>query len=370
MRIDSIAVYHVAMPLIYPFRTAYGNDDTIESVLVRMTSGATTGWGEGAPWRLPGYSPEWAAGAFTLVRDYLAPQVVGKAIETPDQLQSAMAGIKGNYFAKGSLDTAWWDLHARLRGEPLWKALGGKDPQVRVGADFGVMESIDALLSKIDEAIRMGFSRVKLKFRPGWDVDMVAAVRGAFPTHTFHIDCNSAWTLDALPMFKKLDRYNLAMIEQPLSHDDLIDHATLARSIATPVCLDESITSLDRARKAIQTKACGYMNLKPGRVGGLTVAVQIHDLCRDNAVPCWVGGMLESAVGAQHCLALATLENFTYPADVFPSARFYKRDLSQPELALTAPGCMTAPDVPGVGAVPDEKELARLTLGSAWIRAE
>jgi o-succinylbenzoate synthase len=170
-------------------------------------------------------------------------------------------------------------------------------------------------------------------------------------------------------MFKKLDRYNLAMIEQPLAHDDLIDHATLARSIATPVCLDESITSLDRARQAIQTRACGYMNLKPGRVGGLTVAVKIHDLCRDNAVPCWVGGMLESAVGGGHCLALATLENFTYPADVFPSARFYKKDLSQPELILSAPGCMTAPDTLGVGAEPDEKELARLTLASARVEA-
>jgi o-succinylbenzoate synthase len=370
MRIDSIFVYHVAMPLVYPFRTAYGNDDTIESVLVRMDSGGATGWGEGAPWRLPGYSPEWAAGAFGLVRDYLAPQVVGKDLSTPDQLQTAMSGIKGNYFAKGAVDTAWWDLDARLRGEPLWKALGGADPHVRVGADFGVMETIDALLAKIDEAIREGFPRVKLKFRPGWDLDMVAAVRGAFPNHTFHIDCNSAWTLDALPMFKRLDRFNLAMIEQPLAHDDLIDHATLARQIATPICLDESITSLERARKAIQTKACGYMNLKPGRVGGLTVAVKIHDLCLTSGIPCWVGGMLESAVGAQHCLALATLKNFTYPADVFPSARFYRKDLAQPELALSAAGCMTAPDAPGVGAVPDESELKRHTLASAQVRPE
>ncbi len=370
MRIDSISVYHVAMPLVYPFRTAYGNDDTIESVLVRMDSRSVTGWGEGAPWRLPGYSPEWAAGAFTLVRDYLAPQVVGKDIDIPDQLQVAMSGIKGNYFAKGAVDTAWWDLHSRLRGEPLWKTLGGGEPQVRVGADFGVMETIDALLAKIDEAVRQGFPRVKLKFRPGWDIDMVAAVRSAFPKHTFHIDCNSAWTLDALPMFKQLDRYNLAMIEQPLAHDDLIDHATLARQIATPVCLDESITSLDRARKAIQAKACGYVNLKPGRVGGLTVAVKIHDLCRDNGIPCWVGGMLESAVGAQHCLALATLPNFTYPSDVFPSSRFYSKDLAQPELTLSGPGQMTAPDAPGVGTIPDAQELERLTLASALVRPE
>jgi len=370
MRIDSISVYHVAMPLVYPFRTAYGNDDTIESVLVRMDSGNVTGSGEGAPWRLPGYSPEWAASAFAIVRDYLAPQVVGKNIASPDELRMALSGIKGNYFAKGAVDTAWWDLNACLRDEPLWKTLGGKSAQVRVGADFGVMETIDALLGKIDEAVRQGFPRVKLKFRPGWDVDMVAAVRGAFPKHTFHIDCNSAWTLDALPMFKKLDRYELAMIEQPLAHDDLIDHATLAQAIATPVCLDESITSFDRARKAIQTKACRYMNLKPGRVGGLTVAVKIHDLCRDHGIPCWVGGMLESAVGARHCLALATLDNFTYPADVFPSARFYTRDLAQPELTLSSPGIMTAPSAPGVGAVPDPDELTRLTMASAVVRPE
>jgi len=257
-----------------------------------------------------------------------------------------------------------------LRGEPLWKTLGGGKPQVRVGADFGVMETIDALLAKIDEAVRQGFPRVKLKFRPGWDIDMVAAVSSAFPKHTFHIDCNSAWTLDALPMFKQLDRYNLAMIEQPLAHDDLIDHATLSRQIATPVCLDESITSLDRARKAIQAKACGYVNLKPGRVGGLTVAVKIHDLCRDNGIPCWVGGMLESAVGAQHCLALATLPDFTYPSDVFPSSRFYSKDLAQPELTLSGPGQMTAPDAPGVGTIPDAQELERLTLASALVRPE
>jgi len=230
------------------------------------------------------------------------------------------------------------------------------------------MESVELLIDTIGEALADGFKRVKLKYRPGWDLTMIEAVRSAFPEGVFHIDCNGAYTLEDLPMLRELDRFRLAMIEQPLMYDDLIDHATLQKQLRTPLCLDESITSPDRARKAIAINACGWINLKPGRVGGLTQALEIHDLCAAANVPCWVGGMLESSIGAHHCLALATLPNFHYPADIFPTERFYHEDLGQPAMALCAPSLMALPDRPGCGAEPRKDQLAHATLEQTELR--
>jgi len=363
MRIDRIELYHVAMPLIYPWRTAYGEDAAIESVLVKMTSGDVYGWGETAPFAAPCYSPEWAAGSFAVLRDWLAPAIARQTIEAPDELQRRLAMYKGNPFAKGALDTAWWVLDARRRGVPLFRALGGTRNAVDVGADFGVMDSFDDLVRSVGEAADAGFKRVKLKFRPGWDTNMLVAVRGSFPKLTIHIDCNSGYRLDDLPLFKQIDRFGLAMIEQPLQHDDLVDHAKLAKAIETPICLDESITSLDRARQAIELGSCRWVNIKPGRVGGLTNARAIHDLCRGAGIPCWVGGMLESAVGASLCIALATLDNFTYPADIFPSSRFYREDLADPPVTLVraADGSpqVVAAELPGIAAEPVFDRLER-----------
>jgi len=368
VRITRIDVYRVTMPLVYPFRTAYGNDDCIESILARMESPEGYGWGESTPWRAPGYSPEWATGALALIRDWLAPALIGRSLETGADVQQALSGFKGNPFAKAALDTAWWDLHARSRGQPLWQALGGRGPTIRVGADFGVMETLDDLVREITGALEAGFGRVKLKFRPGWDVAMVARVRNEFPDAVFHIDCNSAYRLSDAAMFRELDQFNLAMIEQPLAHDDLLDHAELQRQLRTPICLDESITSTDRARQAIAIKACGWVNIKPGRVGGVTNALAIHDLCAEAGIPCWIGGMLESAVGQAFNVALATLSNIRYPCDIFPSARFYRQDLGQPELVLSGRGQVTALPGPGIGCEPDPERLARATLESATIR--
>lgn len=362
MRIERIEVFRVAMPLIYPFRTAFGDDDTIESLLVRIESDGVHGWGEAAPWRFPAYSPECAATAFVTIADFLAPLLVGRHIETGSELAEALSPIKGNFFAKAALDLAWWDLTARARQQPLWRMLGGRGPTAQVGADFGVMDSIDQLLQTIAGALEQGYLRVKLKYRPGWDLDMIRAVRGAFPGATVHIDCNSAYTLDALPMFRELDELGLAMIEQPLAHDDLIDHAMLQKHLHTPICLDESITSPANARKAVQIGACRWVNIKPGRVGGLTHALAIHDLCEREGVPCWVGGMLESAVGAAHCLALATLPNMCYPSDIFPSSRFYAQDLAQPPMEHSSPSEFTASEAPGTGVEPDPARLQACAL--------
>lgn len=369
MRIDQIHLYLVAMPLISPWRTAYGEDAAIHAVLCRMVSGSVDGWGESAPFAAPCYSPEWAGGAYALVRDRLAPALIGKGINSGEQLQGLLAVYKGNPFAKAVLDTAWWSLHARRECRPLAELLGATRKVVPVGADFGVMDSVDELLDSVDRAVEERFPRIKLKFRPGWDLSMLKAVRDRQPDHPMHIDCNSGYRIRDAKLFDQVDEFGLEMIEQPLQHDDVYDHAQLQRCIQTAICLDESIVSVDRARQALELGSCGYVNIKPGRVGGLTNAVAIHDLCRQAGVPCWVGGMLESAVGSAHCTALAMLDNFTYPADIFPSSRFYREDLADPplELHLDSEGVpsVRAPDVLPE-PVPDR--LRSLTLEHCVIR--
>ncbi|MGD9857866.1 MAG: o-succinylbenzoate synthase, partial [Planctomycetaceae bacterium] len=268
----------------------------------------------------------------------------------------------GNPFAKAALDTAWWSLHSRIENHPLHELLGAARSEVPVGADFGVTDRLDDLLDDIGRAVAAGFPRVKLKFRPGWDLPMLEAVRTRFPTQTIHIDCNSGYRIRDAALFEQVDEFDLAMIEQPLQHDDLNDHARLQSRIKTPVCLDESIVSLDHARQAVELGSCRYVNIKPGRVGGLTNAAAIHNLCREAGIPCWVGGMLESAVGASHCAALAMLDNFTYPADVFPSSRFYHEDLADPPLELHhGPGGIPSVAAPKLLPSPVPERLTRLT---------
>jgi len=334
MLIDRIELYLVAMPLIYPWRTAYGEDADIHAVLCRMVSGSFDGWGESAPFAAPCYSPECAAGVFTVGRDWLGPTLLGKELNSGEELQNHLALYKGNPFAKAMFDNAWWSLQSKMTGQPLHRLLGATRDQVPVGADFGVMDSVDDLLSSIDGAVADKFPRVKLKFRPGWDIEMLSAVRERFPETVFHIDCNSGYRLKDAPLFECVDEFNLAMIEQPLQHDDIVDHAQLQRRIKTPICLDESATNLRIVEQALELGSCHYVNIKPGRVGGLTNAVAIHNACQAAGVPCWVGGMLESATGSAHCVALAMLDNFTYAADIFPSSRFYHEDLSDPPLEL------------------------------------
>jgi O-succinylbenzoate synthase len=373
MRIDRIDLFHVAMPLIYPWRTAYGEDTAIESVLCRMASGSLAGWGEASSLAAPCYSPEWAGGAFAVARQWLAPALVGQTVASGDELHQRLAHFKGNPFAKAALDTAWWSLHSQAAGQPLHELLAAyaattARAEVPVGADFGVMDSIDELLAAVGKAVEEGFPRIKLKFRPGWDLAMLRAVRRQHPTHPIHIDTNSGYRLADLPLFREVDALNLAMIEQPLAHDDLVEHAKLARQIKTPVCLDESITGLRAAEQAIALASCRYVNVKPGRVGGLTIAVQIHNVCQSAGIPCWVGGMLESAVGASHCVALAMLPNFTYPADIFPSSRFYSDDLADTPLELIR----TREDLPGVVPLarlpePHPQRLPKMTVQKAAI---
>lgn len=369
MRIDRIELYHVAMPLIYPWRTAYGEDADIHAVLCRLTSGSLDAWGESSALAAPCYSPEWGGGVFALCRDWMGPALLGADITSGDDLQQRLSLFKGNPFAKAVFDLAWWNLEAKRTGQPLHRLLGATRDIVPVGADFGVMDNIDDLLRDVGAAVDAGFPRVKLKFRPGWDLPMLDAVRRQHPDHPVHIDCNSGYRLSDLPLFRQIDEYNLTMIEQPLAHDDLLDHAQLQRSIRTPVCLDESISHPRHAEQAIAQGSCRYVNIKPTRVGGLTNSLRIHDLCRAAGIPCWVGGMLESATGVGTCISLAMLDNFTYPADIFPTSRFYHEDMSDPPIEL----CRTADGLPGVRAFdnppePVPERLAQRTVQKAVLR--
>ncbi|MBJ44984.1 MAG: o-succinylbenzoate synthase [Planctomycetaceae bacterium] len=366
MKIDRIEVYHVAMPLLKPWRTSYGEDADIHSVIVRMISGDAEGWGEASPFAAPCYSPEWAGGAFAVIQHWLAPTLIGAEISSGSELQAKLFAFKRNSFAKSALDNAWWSLAAQISQTPLHELLGATRTTVPVGADFGVCDHVDELLTQVASAVDAGFPRIKLKFAPGWDVPVLEAVRDQFPTHPIHIDCNGAYTIDDLPLFQRIDDFHLEMIEQPLQHDDLIDHAKLQAQIKTPVCLDESVVHLRSAQQAIDLKSCQFVNIKPGRVGGLTVAKQIHDHCQAVGVPCWVGSMLESATGAAHLIALAMLDNFTYPADIFPSSRFYANDMSGPPIQLDSDETLPCPSISVVDPlpIPDRDQLEQLTVQS------
>lgn len=357
MYIDAIDVYYVTHPLIEPWTTAYGSDPVIHSVMVKMTSGSHTAWSESTPFLAPTYSPECAFGAYHVAGEFLAPLVLHKDFKSAKEINDAMTVIKGNPFAHAAIEIAWWTLQSKITKTPLHTLLGGSDGEVDVGADFGKQNSIDILLERIDGAIKTGFKRIKLKAMPGWDLEMLRAVRSTFPSFTFHIDCNSGYTLDDIDLFKKIDKLGLAMIEQPLFHADIIDHAKLQKALDTPICLDESITNPYMAEKAIELGACRIINIKPGRCGGLYNSVKINELCKSAGIGCLIGGMLESSVGAGICLELAAMSNMVYPSDIFPSCRFYTKEISDNEVVFSSPGKMMPSNAFGNAFVPNEELL-------------
>ena len=370
MIIEQIDLYHVRMPLLEPWVTAYGSQNDIESLFVKIISDGISGWGECAPSPLPLYNSEFSAGAFVVARDIIAPRLIGRKVISGEFLHEILSDLKGHQFAKSAFDGAWWDAHSQHHKTPLWALIGGTKECVQVGADIPVLTSTDELLNRVKTSMKGGFPRIKLKFNRQCTVDMIKQVRDAFPQLIMHIDCNSGFTLDDIAMFQELDKFDLKMIEQPLSYDDLVDHAELRKTIQTPICLDESITSLHRAKKAIKIGACDWINIKTSRVGGLTNGIAIHDFCEANGVPVWIGGMLESAVGQGPSLALATKSNVNYPSDIFPSDRFFAQDFSYPDICISAPGEITAPSSNGIGFAPKMNFLKNYSVAKASIMAQ
>jgi O-succinylbenzoate synthase len=370
MKIEAIDIYWAKLPLAFVWKTSYGDQLYTDTILVRMEGGGHHAWGESCPPYIPSYSAEHTAATFHTLREHLAPRVIGQDIESAEDLLDRIAFVKGNQFARAALEITWWVLDAKRRGIPLHTALGGTGDRVAVGADFGIQDSLDILMQKIQGAIDAGFPRIKLKFRPGWDLHMVEAVRSTFPRFTFHVDANAAYTLADIDLFRAVDRHHLAMIEQPLVDDgmSLINHAELQKQLETPVCLDESAHSLAHVQAAIRLGSCKVVNIKVARVGGLTASRDIQALCAEHAIPCWVGGMLESAVGGAICAELATLPNFTYAGDIFPSSYFYTNDVGKPEIVLSGRGEVATSRVPGIAQEPDPGLLKQWTAEHAAFR--
>lgn len=363
MQIDNIDIWQIARPLRYPWRTAYGEDAAIEGILVRVTSGFHVGWGEAAPLHAPTYSPETAATCFHIARDFLAPVLLGRAIETPWDVTPLFDIFRGNPFAKAAMESACWSLFANHHGQPLHQLIGGNDRPVSAGADFGIQNSIDMLLEKVAKAVDAGFPRVKLKIRHGWDIEVVRAVRSTFPKMTFHVDCNGGYDSSHMDLMYALDKENLAMIEQPFGTRDFTDHAMLQSKIGTPVCLDESVTSLHDFEQALMLKSCRMLNIKIGRTGGIATAIKLHDMARNAGIPCWVGSMLESGVGMGALIALATLPNFTYAGDLFPTQEHCDTDIT-PDLAFDS-SCRFHPAV--IQLTPNMDRLAPCVTAQATI---
>ena len=371
MQIDSIEVFHLALPLRQPQQTPFGPIANLETVLVAMRSGDCCGWGESSPGNAPLAGSEWAGGVFSCVRDWLSPLVVGKLADSGSALQELMAAVRGNQFAKAALDMAWWDLDARLKGEPLHRVLGGERQAIEVGVGFDRMERIDDLIDAVRGAFEAGCSRVELKFRPGWDIQMVNVMRQEFPVETLHVDCEAAMRLEHMETILRLDDFHLAMVEQPLPADDLVGHAMVQETLRTPVCLDEGIATVDQAAIALELHSGRFVNLKPGRVGGLTPALAIHDKCHDESVPCWVGGMPQSSIGARFGYALAAKANCTYPSDLSPLPDFLAEDIADPLQPIrdAGDGVLRIPlwSGPGIGVEPDRARLEKFSIARAKV---
>jgi len=359
---SSIELREIRLPLIHFFETSFGRTTERRIILacVRDQRG-TEGWGECTCGEGPFYSDEWTETAWSTLREFLAPMVVGKEVPGADGVYDLMKRVRGHRMAKAAIETACWDLEAKSAGVPLWKHLGGVQGEISCGVSIGIQDSPEQLLEKIDKEVRAGYQRIKIKIKPGWDLDIVRRVRERFPQIQLMGDANSAYTLNDAPLFKALDEFKLMMLEQPLAYDDMFDHAELQKQIHTPICLDESIKTPVDAKHAIAWRACRIINVKLGRVGGHTQAKMVQQVARENSIPVWCGGMLESGIGRAHNIAMATLPGFTLPGDVSASSRYWAADIIEPPVTVSARGTIAAPSQPGIGFDLNLQRIEQLT---------
>ena len=367
MRLASIELRLVALPLVRPFRTSFGTETAKECVLVRVeTAEGAVGWGESVTGPDPGFSEEWNEGLWLVLRDFLAPAAFATDVD-PAGLASALAGVRGHPMAKAALVNAVLDAELRIQGRSLASYLGADRERVECGVSVGITPTTEELLDQVAGYLADGYRRIKLKIEPGTDVERVGAVREANPDILLSVDANAAYTLADAGTFRDLDAYRLLMVEQPLHHEDLVQHAALQGQIATDICLDESIRSADHAAAAFELGACRVVNIKQGRVGGLLEAVRVHDVAHSQGAPVWCGGMLETGIGRAANLALAALPGFTLPGDTSASARYFADDLTTP-FEMAADGTMAVPDGPGLGVEPRADRLEACTLRAEILR--
>ena len=367
IKIDGVEIRLIRLPLIEPFETSFGKIDSRLIFLVSLEAEGLRGWGEVVAEEEPLYSYETVQTALHVVRDFLGPALLTGSIDSIDGLAKRLSPFRGHNMAKAGLELAFMDLLARIERQSLSKLIGGDLKRVAVGVSLGIQPVISRLLERVEKYLKLGYQRIKLKIKPGWDIDVVDEVRRKYPQILLSVDANAAYTFGDADHLKMLDDFNLLMIEQPLQYDDLMDHARLQELMKTRLCLDESIVNLRQARLALELDSCRIINIKVGRVGGYSEALGIHDLCVGRNIPVWCGGMLESGIGRAHNLALASLKGFTLPGDISASSRYFERDVIYPEVTVDPDGTVAVPDGVGLGFEVDLDFIKHLTETRVYI---
>lgn len=369
MKIEAVTLREIRMPLVHFFETSFGRTTERRILLVTVHAEGVDGWGECVAGEHPFYSSESVETAWYVLTRYLAPAIVGRSVTTASEVRLLFPGVRRHNMAKGALENAVWDAQAAATGTPLWKLLGGSRTELPCGVSIGIQDSPEQLLEKIAVELDAGYQRIKLKCKPGWDIKILERVRAKWPNIMLSVDANSAYTIKDFAHLKCFDQFRLLMIEQPLWNDDFYFHSMLQKEINTSVCLDEAIHHARDAEAANELGSCRIVNIKVGRVGGFTEAVKVHDICRQNEIPVWCGGMLETGIGRSHNIALSTLPNFTLPGDVSASKRYWKEDIIEPEVTVSPEGFIDLIDKPGRGYELRASLIESLTVRKEVVRA-
>lgn len=362
MKIEKIELHHISMDLVHPFQTSFGTKTARPCIVVAAYSEGLVGWGECVAGAGPFYSPESAVGAWPVMKKYAVPMVMGQEIEHPADVAKLLKLIRGNEMAKAGIENAVWDLFAKAEAKSLKEMIGGVRDRVAVGVSIGIQPSVEGLLARIGGFVEQGYGRIKIKIKKGLEYELMSAARREFPETMLMADANSDYELSDVDLLKRLDELDLLMLEQPLRYYDIIDHAKLQAQLETAVCLDESIHRPDDARYAIELNACRIINMKVGRVGGMSNAIQIHDMAQEAGIQMWCGGMLETGIGRATNIALASLPNFVLPGDISATDRYYEQDITRPFVLNKEDSTMTVPDGLGIGVEVDEARLAEVRL--------
>ena len=369
MKVEAITLREIQMPLVHFFETSFGRTYSRRILLVKVQCEGVTAWGECVAGEDPFYSEESIETAWYVIREYLAPALLGATLSSAKDCRERFARVRSHRMAKSALENALWDAEAQQRKIPLWKHLGGTQQEIPTGVSIGIQDTPEQLLEKIEAELAAGYQRIKVKIKPGWDYDIIKRIRARWPKILLSCDANSAYRLEDFEHLKRLDEFNLLMIEQPLWNDDIYYHAQLQRQMKTAICLDESIVDARAARVAMELKACRIVNIKVGRIGGFREAIDVHDVCQAAGVPVWCGGMLESGIGRAQNIALSSLPNFKLPGDVSASRRYWKEDIVEPEITVSSTGTIAQRDGAGLGYVVKEDLIEKLTARKETLRA-
>jgi O-succinylbenzoate synthase len=368
MKVEAITLRELRLPLKYCFETSFGRSESRRVLLVTAHCDGVEGWAECVAGDGPFFSYEWIETAWDTIREFLAPSLVGIELAKAGDSAAAMSRVRGHNMAKAALENALWDAEGRQKQQPLWKLLGGTLREINCGVSIGIQNSHEQLLEKIEAELSAGYQRIKVKVKPGWDLDVLAKIRKRWPAILLSCDANSAYRLSDLERLQEFDNFNLLMIEQPLWDDDILQHSKLQRVLKTSICLDESIRTSRDAEEAIELDACRIINIKVGRLGGFSEAIAVHNICQANGIPVWCGGMLETGIGRAHNIALSSLPNFRLPGDVSASKRYWTDDIVDPAIEVTPQGTIRVNDVPGTGFEIKADLIKKLSVRTETIR--